>query len=81
VGDRVVNPKIWAESSDRDFQIRGRHSRRYYQSVDRLLRAEVELDRLMNANVTGDDLLIAELRQKIEQAHQGMKAAAEEVEA
>jgi len=81
VGDRVVNPKIWAESSDRDFQIRGRHSRRYYQSVDRLLRAEVELDRLMNANVTGDDLLIAELRQRIEQAHQGMKAAAEEVEA
>jgi radical SAM superfamily enzyme YgiQ (UPF0313 family) len=81
VGDRVVNPKIWAESSDRDFQVRGRHSRRYYQSVDRLLRAEVELDRLMNAKVPGDDLLCAELRQKIEQAQEGMKAAAEEVEA
>jgi radical SAM superfamily enzyme YgiQ (UPF0313 family) len=81
VEDRVVSPKIWAESSDRDFQIRGRHSRRYYQSVDRLLRAEVELDRLKNAKVPGDDLLLAELRQRIEQAQAGMTAAVEEVEA
>ena len=80
VGDRVVSPKIWAESSDRDCQIRGRHSRRYYRSVDRLLRAEVELERLMSAKVSGDDLLLAELRQKIEQAQAGMKAAVEEVE-
>ena len=75
VQDRVVSPKTWAESSDRDFQIRGRHSRRYYQNVDRLLRAEVELDRLLNSQVPSDDLLLAELRQKIEQAQEGMKAA------
>jgi radical SAM superfamily enzyme YgiQ (UPF0313 family) len=81
VQDRVVSSRVWAEGSDRDYQIRGRHSRRYYQSIDRLLRAEVELDRLLNSHVLGDDLLLAELRQKIEQAQEGMKAAAGEVEA
>jgi radical SAM superfamily enzyme YgiQ (UPF0313 family) len=81
VEDRVVNPEIWAESSDRDFRIRGRHSRRYYQNVDRLLRAEVELERLVNSGTPSDHLLFAELRQKIQQAQQGMAAAVEEVEA
>jgi radical SAM superfamily enzyme YgiQ (UPF0313 family) len=80
VKNRVVSPKIWGEGSDRDFQIRGRHSRRYYQNVDRLLRAEVDLDRLMNSPVRNDDLLLAELRQRIQQAQEGMKAAAGEVE-
>jgi len=81
VQDRVVSSGIWAEGSDRDFQIRGRHSRRYYQNVDRLLRAEVELDRLLKSQVPSDDLLMAELRQRIEQAQEGMKAAVKEVEA
>jgi len=81
VQDRVVGPNLWAESSDRDFQIRGRHSRRYYQNVDRLLRAEVELDRLAKSEVPSHDLLFAELRQRIVQAQEGMKAAVEEVEA
>jgi anaerobic magnesium-protoporphyrin IX monomethyl ester cyclase len=81
VKDRAVSSKAWAEGSDRDFKIRGRHSRRYYQSVDRLLRAEVELDRLKNSNLTGDDLLLRELRQRIEQAQEGMKESVEEVEA
>ena len=81
VKDRVVSPKAWEEGSDRDFQIRGRYSRRYYQNVDRLLRAEVELDRLLNSHAPNDDLLLAELRQRIQQAQEGMKAAAGEVEA
>jgi radical SAM superfamily enzyme YgiQ (UPF0313 family) len=81
VKDRVVSPKIWREGSDRDFQVRGRHSRRYYQNVDHLLRAEVELDRLLNSHVPCDDLLFAELRQRIEQAQEGMRVTVEEVEA
>ena len=81
VKNRVVGPADWPESSDRDFQIRGRHSRRYYQNVDRLLRAEVELDRLMNAEAPGDGLAQGELRQRITQAREGMKATVEEVEA
>jgi len=81
VEDRVVGRASWAESSDRNLEIRGRHSRRYYQNVDRLLRAEVELDRLISSGVPSDDLMLAELRQRIDQAHQGMKATVEEVEA
>jgi len=81
VKDRVVNSKNWAEGSDRDFQIRGRHSRRFYQNADRLLRAEVELEQLSRAKVPSDDSLVAELRQRVAQAQEGMKAAAGEVEA
>jgi anaerobic magnesium-protoporphyrin IX monomethyl ester cyclase len=80
VRERVTTPKKWAESSDREFQIRGRHSRRFYQYVDRLLRAEVDLDRLLKSQVPSDDLLLAELRQKIDQAQQGMRETTFEVE-
>src|ERR1017187_1414380 len=81
VKDRVVSSKAWEDGSDRDFKIRGRHSRRYYQSADRLLRAEVELDRLKNSGVTSGDLLVNELNLRIEQAREGMKESAAEVEA
>ena len=81
VQGRVVNPKTWADGSDRDFQIRGRHSRRYYQNVDRLLRAEVDLERLSKSERASDGPRLAELRQKIQQAHEGMTATADEVEA
>ncbi|MGH9455814.1 MAG: B12-binding domain-containing radical SAM protein, partial [Terriglobia bacterium] len=46
---RLVSPKPWAGSSDRDYQIRGRHSRRFYQYADQLLRSEVELSHLMGS--------------------------------
>lgn len=46
VASRVVSPKPWKESSDREYRIRGRHSRRFYQYADQLLRFEVELNRL-----------------------------------
>jgi radical SAM superfamily enzyme YgiQ (UPF0313 family) len=81
VQHRVVSSKNWGESSDRDLQIRGRHSRQYYRNVDLLLRSEVELDRLMKSSVPNDDVLLAELHQKIDQAEEGMKATVEEVEA
>jgi radical SAM superfamily enzyme YgiQ (UPF0313 family) len=40
VKDRLVSLKPWKEMTDRDYQIRGRHSRRFYQFADQLLRAE-----------------------------------------
>jgi len=81
VQDRLVGPADWGQGSDRDFQIRGRHSRRYYQNVDRLLRAEVDLERLMNSKSPGDEGLVAEVRQRIAQAHEGMNTSEGEVEA
>jgi anaerobic magnesium-protoporphyrin IX monomethyl ester cyclase len=38
VADRLVSVKPWAESTDRDYKIRGRHSRRFYQFADQFLR-------------------------------------------
>ena len=46
VADRLVQLQPWAQSSDRDFRIRGRHSRTFYDHADRLLRDEVALERL-----------------------------------
>jgi radical SAM superfamily enzyme YgiQ (UPF0313 family) len=41
VASRLVNLRPWAESTDRGFQIRGRHSRLFYQHADELLRSEM----------------------------------------
>ena len=39
------------------------------------------LDRLLNSHAPNDDLLLAELRQRIQQAQEGMKETVGEVEA
>jgi anaerobic magnesium-protoporphyrin IX monomethyl ester cyclase len=44
VASRLVSIKPWAQSSDREFQIKGRHSRRFYQYADELLRGEMAAD-------------------------------------
>jgi anaerobic magnesium-protoporphyrin IX monomethyl ester cyclase len=46
VSNQVVQIKPWSQTSDREFNIHGRHSRKFYEHVDRLLRNEVELSRL-----------------------------------
>jgi hypothetical protein len=42
----VVLEKEWAAATDRDFRIRGRHSRGYYKQADAWLRNEVEARRV-----------------------------------
>jgi radical SAM superfamily enzyme YgiQ (UPF0313 family) len=82
VARRLVPLKSWAEGSDRDYQIRGRHSRGFYQYADLLLRSEVELSRLLNGNHAPiDPVLMAELQGKIAQAREGLRASGAEVEA
>lgn len=41
VAPRLVNIGPWAATTDRGFQIRGRHSRRFYRFADELLRNEM----------------------------------------
>src|SRR5436305_13175250 len=41
VADRLISIKAWHEGTDRDFRIRGRHSREFYKQADRLLRSEM----------------------------------------
>src|SRR5580700_5266683 len=41
VAARLVNIKPWSKTSDREFAVRGRHSRRFYKYADDLLRNEM----------------------------------------
>jgi anaerobic magnesium-protoporphyrin IX monomethyl ester cyclase len=50
VQERVRLSLDWAEASDRDYQIAGRHSRDYYRLADVWLRSEVEAGRLERSN-------------------------------
>jgi radical SAM superfamily enzyme YgiQ (UPF0313 family) len=44
VASRLVSIAAWSASTDRDFQIRGRHSRQFYRHADELLRSTLEKD-------------------------------------
>ena len=82
VASTVVAPEDWESSSDRDFRIRGRHSRRYYQFADQLLKNEVALDRLLQNGgpaTTHDEMLT--LQQRIREARSGLELSYAEVEA
>jgi radical SAM superfamily enzyme YgiQ (UPF0313 family) len=82
VSTRVVSDKGWAESSDREFRIRGRHSRRYYQYADQLLRSEVELHRKMTSEKHAADTgSVAELQERATLARERLLATYTETEA
>jgi anaerobic magnesium-protoporphyrin IX monomethyl ester cyclase len=80
VQDKVENSQPWHLSTDREFKIRGRHSRRYYSFADQLLRSEVELDRLRRKSAC-DDAAEASIQKRIADARAGIDAASTEVEA
>ncbi|MGH9470850.1 MAG: B12-binding domain-containing radical SAM protein, partial [Terriglobia bacterium] len=65
--------------SDRDFKIRGRHSRRFYQYADQLLHSEVDLQRLLARSASGDSH--QEIEATIAQAREGLRTSYSEVEA
>lgn len=79
VTDRILAPPSWRESSDRDFKIRGRHSRRFYQYADQLLHSEVELQRLLANRPSRASL--EEIELTIAQAREGLRTSYSEVEA
>jgi anaerobic magnesium-protoporphyrin IX monomethyl ester cyclase len=65
VRNKLVRIGEWSTSTDRDWQIRGRHSRRYFQFADELLRRSMD--------PTPDGARIAAARD-------GLRATAAEVE-
>ncbi len=77
VEERVVLEGDWAATTDRDYRIRGRHSRAYYQHADRWLRAEVEAFRSRERQPAA---AAAEL-ERAQAARRALLAAASEVEA
>ena len=65
----------WAAASDRDYVIRGRHSRAYYGHADAWLKNEMAAFRL------GEGEAASSHRAAAVQARQAMLATAHEVEA
>jgi len=80
VAERVEALKPWNVSSDREFRVRGRHSRRFYSFADRLLRSEVELER-MHAKPEVDLPAIHRLQSEAADARAGLHASISEQEA
>ncbi|HEY6339388.1 MAG TPA: radical SAM protein [Candidatus Sulfotelmatobacter sp.] len=80
VAERVDSLKPWSQGSDRDFRIRNRHSRQFYRFADKLLRSEVELERLAH-RPDADLAAMAALRSGIHEARSGLQATIAEVEA
>ncbi|HEV2116822.1 MAG TPA: radical SAM protein [Terriglobales bacterium] len=74
----VVSSIPWDQGSDRDYRVRGRHSRRFFQFADDLLRSEVELSRLQRQHEASTS---AELLSKIAAARQGLQTTYAETEA
>ena len=81
VAPKVMSPRAWAEGSDRDYTIMGRHSRRFYKFADQLLRSEVELARSANGHGSLESPALAGIHGRIEEARAGLEAAFREVEA
>ncbi len=79
VAPRLMQVRDWAESTDRELKIAGRHSRGFYQFADQLLKSEVTLQKLGNS--TEDSAAVATLRSQIETARRGLLEAYGEVEA
>jgi len=78
VATQVVSSSPWEQGSDRDFRLRGRHSRRFFQFADELLRSEVELNRLQKQQHGADTVA---LQAKIGIARQGLQTTYSETEA
>ena len=82
VSHRLVNTKPWAQGSTRDYEIRGRHSRHFYQFANELLRHEIELSRLLQGDAQiPDPSRVSELELKIAVARHGLHESSAEVDA
>ncbi len=78
--DRLVQLRVWSDTSDRELKIKGRHSSRFYDYADRLLRDEVALSNLADRNAT-DPAVVADLQSRIRANREGLTSTCAEVEA
>ena len=77
LADRLRVVADWADRTDRDFRIAGRHSRAYYAHADAWLHADVAAHRLAPTDPVG----AAKLRGDALAAREALRAVAHEVEA
>ena len=79
ISDRLVQLGPWSATSDREFKIKGRHTRQFYSHVDKLLRDEVAKARLLVDPLKESENLES-LDSSIREAREGMRATYAEVE-
>ena len=77
VSDSIVVDKQWSDATDRDYRIRGRHARSYYQQADAWLNNQVAAARLESHNPAEAALR----RAAALQAQESMRAVAAATEA
>jgi len=77
VGDRAVLTKEWSSATDRDYVVKGRHSRTYYGHADKWLRSEMAAFRLER----DDPAEAAARRAEALAARRSLLATAHQVEA
>ena len=85
IEDKLMQLAPWGKTSDREIQIRGRHSRNFYIHADRLLRDEVTLARILDpvpgAIVAADAFhSVPALQQNIHNTRTALLASYSEVE-
>jgi anaerobic magnesium-protoporphyrin IX monomethyl ester cyclase len=80
VQSKLIQLEPWAQSSDRDIKIAGRHSRAYYAHADKLLRDEVQFARL-SEDPAANRALLEDLTASIRASRDGLLATQSEVEA
>ena len=78
IASQLLQIKPWNESSDRELVVAGRHSSRFYEFADRLLRDEVELARMQRKAEQGSFI---DLQARIADTRAALHASASEVEA
>jgi anaerobic magnesium-protoporphyrin IX monomethyl ester cyclase len=79
ISEKLIQIESWGKTSDREFHIRGRHSRNFYSHADRLLREEVAFARATDQG-NSPDSNIAIMQQNIHDMRSAMMAAYHEVE-
>ena len=81
VSPSLLAPPMWENSSDRDYTVRGRHSRLYYRFADQLLKNEVALHQAYLNGRSEHSPEVQTLQKEIVQARNGLAQTHGEVEA
>jgi anaerobic magnesium-protoporphyrin IX monomethyl ester cyclase len=84
IASRLIQISPWGKTSDRELEIRGRHSRTFYTHADKVLRDEVALARMLDSTQGTDQVIdqgqAALLRQAIANERAALLATYAEVE-
>ena len=80
ISTRLVQVEPWGKTSDRELKIKGRHTKKFYNYADKLLRDEVARAKLMQHELTEDPTEVTVLDEHIHEWRAGLLSTYHEVE-